>query len=89
MNCADCRQKREKKTKAIKKFLYERVVSLRYGCMCNANRKYWKLKDIATALDLPIMTVSDICKRFRRENCQMDRMDLRVNNGARLKLTRE
>ena len=62
---------------------------LRYGCLCNANRTYWKLNKIAEALGLPLMTVSDICKRFRRENCQIQRIDLRVNNGPRFKLSRE
>ena len=88
MNCNLCRNKRQPRSKAIRKYQYERVVILRHGCLCNANRTYWKLSDIATALGLPLMTVSDICKRFRRENCQIERVDLRVNNGARLKLSR-
>ena len=89
MNCDHCKNQRQPKSKGVRKYQYERVIMLRYGCLCNANRTYWKLNKIAEALGLPLMTVSDICKRFRRENCQIQRIDLRVNNGPRFKLSRE
>ena len=50
------------------RYLRNRVISLRHGCLCNDHRVYWSLSRIAEALGLHVNDVRNILLRLRAQN---------------------
>ena len=62
--CQRCVPKRQPKSKVVRAYQYERIVSLSHGALFNARRIFWSIKNIAEVLGMPWTSVKNVLNRF-------------------------
>ena len=85
--CLLCKLKMRELSKKTVQFVRWRVVALRYGCLCSTARTFWKIKDIAQALELTQHSVETILTKWRRHRRLDVLLDGRRSNGKKLKFS--
>ena len=87
VRCQQCRQQKQKQNAGVRRFIHERIITLRHGCLCSNEWQLLPVKEIATAMSMTEANVRHVLRRYAAVNCNLDRLDRTNLRGVRRKLS--